>query len=520
MNALAAGLAVLMAAAPALAAPKDTDEAALRRAADQVLSMSDQAFAELDAQAPEDAEWKSMDRASLAATAYRSLAARRYQQALDAGLPPELDKEARAALDKIKSSPADESAGKLVKTGWWTDINAWANQQSQPRYRATAVAAVRGGREVSAQNDPEIAKLLSSADASEKGLGDEGMTPVKRAQTLMDTARDYAGVADRVAASASRPAAVSTQTAAAAPAAPAAPALTAAEIYRRDAPSVVVILAARDSGRGELGTGSVIGGGRVLTNAHVVVDDQTGRPYPRIRVYLKPARLTGSPSRDLKDPIQATVARYDRALDLAVLSLSREPAVAPLELGDDSGVQPGESVVAIGHPEQGGLWTLTKGVVSTVKADLGGVPGKDVFQTDASINRGNSGGPLIAPDGSIIGVNTSMARKAADGLAITSVNFSIKSDVVRRWLGQSGPSIASAPAAEPAAPDAGTAASEPQAAPAVPDLPAPKTQPVMVTPAKPYDIDDVLEAEMKQMDEMGEEMHEEIQRRATELQQP
>src|SRR5439155_16151077 len=100
-----------------------------------------------------------------------------------------------------------------------------------------------------------------------------------------------------------------------------------------------------------------------------------------------------------------------------------------LALGDDSGVEPGDPVVAIGHPEQGGLWTLTQGVVSTVIADLGGVAGKNAFQTDASINRGNSGGPLIDRSGNIIGVNTSMARKAADGLTITSVNFSVRASV-------------------------------------------------------------------------------------------
>jgi serine protease Do len=292
--------------------------------------------------------------------------------------------------------------------------------------------------------------------------------------------------------------------------------LSAKEIYQKDAPSVVLILAGRPTGQGELGTGSVIdAAGRVLTNAHVVVDDKTGQPYPSIKVYLKPAKITGDPKEDLANPIAATVARYDRALDLAVLELARNPRVPALTLGDDAGVETGDSVVAIGHPEQGGLWTLTQGVVSTVLKDLGGVPGKDAFQTDASINRGNSGGPLIDRAGVIIGINTSMARKAADGLTITSVNFSIKSSVARRWLnGESRPSdvaVVSAPADTLAAP-----AADDHAAPApVASLPpAPKTKPVMVTPAKPYREEDLIEQQMKEMDDMGEEMHEEIQRRA------
>jgi serine protease Do len=292
--------------------------------------------------------------------------------------------------------------------------------------------------------------------------------------------------------------------------------LSAKEIYQYDAPSVVLILAGRPTGQGELGTGSVIdSSGRVLTNAHVIVDDRTGQPFPSIKVYMKPAKITGDPKADLANPIAATVARYDRALDLAVLELSRNPGVPALKLGDDAGVETGDSVVAIGHPEQGGLWTLTQGVVSTVLADLGGVKGKDAFQTDASINRGNSGGPLIDRGGVIIGINTSMARKATDGLTITSVNFAIKSSVARRWLnGESRPAtVAVASDAAPAVAVADDHAA-PAPAPVASLPPAPKTKPVIVTPAKPYREEDVIEQQMKEMDDMGEEMHQEIQRRA------
>ena len=314
------------------------------------------------------------------------------------------------------------------------------------------------------------------------------------------------------AASAATPAVVSTASAPVEATAPS-KSLSAKEIYQKDAPSVVLILAGRPTGRGELGTGSVIdASGRVLTNAHVIVDDKTGQPYPSIKVYMKPAKITGDPKADLADPIAAKVARYDRALDLAVLELERNPHVPALALGDDANVETGDPVVAIGHPEQGGLWTLTQGVVSTVLADLGGVPGKAAFQTDASINRGNSGGPLIDRTGTIIGVNTSMARKAADGLTITSVNFSIKSSVARQWL--NGESRASAPSAAPATPPVDDHAA-PAPAPVASLPPPPTTKPVMVTPAKPYRAEDLLQKQMKEMDDLGDEMHEEIQRRAT-----
>jgi serine protease Do len=51
-------------------------------------------------------------------------------------------------------------------------------------------------------------------------------------------------------------------------------------------------------------------------------------------------------------------------------------------------------VVAIGHPEQGGLWTLTTGVISAEIDNFNGVKGKQVFHTETGLNRGNSGGPL------------------------------------------------------------------------------------------------------------------------------
>jgi serine protease Do len=290
--------------------------------------------------------------------------------------------------------------------------------------------------------------------------------------------------------------------------------MSAKEIYQRASPSVVLILAAeREGAGGELGTGSVIDGGRILTNAHVVINDKTGRPYSAVRIYMKPEHVTGDTKRDLHGPISAKVARFDRALDLAILEPETKLRAGSLALGDDSTVEPGDPVVAIGHPEQGGLWTLTQGVVSTVIADLGGVPGKDAFQTDASINRGNSGGPLIDRSGAIIGVNTSMARKAADGLTITSVNFSVKASVARRWIGGDLATV-SAPAAD-------AAPVPPLIAPRIPDAPkaaaqlppAPKTKAVVLTPQAPYRIDDVIESEMKEMDDLEGEMKREIEAR-------
>ena len=509
-------------------------EVRLRTFGDRIRSMSDQDYRDFAAK-PQAAgqRWAKLDRLALLNTTYLKLASLRYNAALDGGVSPELKPKAEAALggltkagrsigDDAKAAAPD--ADLIQQTGWLDGLSAYLNQQPvQESDVEAAVTSVRGGRKLTNGDDKQVALLLASVDSADKAL-DDAATPAQRAQEQFEAGEQY----EKVAAIVSKPTPDAAPAAAAPPAAVlAAPTLSAKEIYQKDAPSVVLILAGRPSGQGELGTGSVIdASGRVVTNAHVIVDDKTGQPFPSIRVYMKPAKITGDPKEDLANPISAKVARYDRALDLAVLELDRNPRVPALNLGDDAGVETGDPVVAIGHPEQGGLWTLTQGVVSTVLADLGGVQGKDAFQTDASINRGNSGGPLIDRSGTIIGINTSMARKAADGLTITSVNFSIKSSIARRWLyGDSRPAAAAAAPASPAVAVADAAVPEAPAAPPVDNHaepapapvaslpPAPKTKPVMVTPAKPYRAEDLIEKQMKEMDDMGDEMHDEIQRR-------
>jgi serine protease Do len=304
------------------------------------------------------------------------------------------------------------------------------------------------------------------------------------------------------------------------------------QIYQRAGPGVVLLLCVSPDGTGEMGTGSIIDDkGHVLSNAHVVIRESTRKPYEVIHVYLKPARLTGDSKVDLADPIKARVLRWDRGLDLALLRLEEVPSnYKIIPFGDASQVASGDPVVAIGHPEQGGLWTLTQGIVSTFIANLGGVQGKNVFQTDASINRGNSGGPLLDSRGTMIGVNTSMARKAKDGLTITSVNFAIQSDVVKDWLAKNEPSVRySVPAAaeaqpEPqaAAPAAPAVTEVPKTAPVSIEPPAAKTVPVNVeppaakpqilTPVKPFKAQDLIAREIAEMEDLGDEMQKEIDR--------
>ncbi|OGR49959.1 MAG: hypothetical protein A2X40_06090 [Elusimicrobia bacterium GWC2_65_9] len=290
-------------------------------------------------------------------------------------------------------------------------------------------------------------------------------------------------------------------------------------MYQKTSKSVVLLLCASNEGSGELGTGSVVDASRrrILTNAHVVIRDSTRQPWPTIRVYFKPAKLTGDPKHDLADPIEGKVVAWNPGLDLALVEVPSLPGGTPaLALDDPRNVSVGDRVAAIGHPEQGGLWTLTTGVVSTLVADMGGVKGKDVFQTDASINRGNSGGPLLDAAGRIVGVNTLMSRKAADGLAITSVNFSVRSDVARRWMQAQGLKLAYGGSA-PAAPTAAARAAVKPAAVAAsrPAEIASPAQPVQISETQPYqyDPDALIEAEISKMEDLESEMQGEIRRR-------
>jgi serine protease Do len=291
------------------------------------------------------------------------------------------------------------------------------------------------------------------------------------------------------------------------------------QLYERTAPAVVMVMGLPAAGKqGNAGTGSIVGReGMVLTNAHVVIDEHTGKPYPNLMVYFKPERVTGNPRTDLARGRKASVVAASGPLDLALLKVEGGIGSLPtLELTDSNDVKIGDHVAAIGHPEQGGLWTLTTGVVSAEFVDFNDTKGKDVFQTETGLNRGNSGGPLLNHQGHIVGINTAIARVAPDGMPITSISFSVKSNVARTWLREQG--IGSDTTARPSEPPkTASQAIQPQPSPAQtapqptqPSSPSAKaTAPQIHTPARPYNLDQVLSDRAKAeayMDDMMREM--------------
>ena len=291
----------------------------------------------------------------------------------------------------------------------------------------------------------------------------------------------------------------------------------------------VVLITGFEPGQQEMskGTGSIISSdGFVLTNAHVIIDQSTGRPFNNLRIFLKPDRVSGDLRKDTSLKYRAELVRFSENLDLALLRIKSSSIgnlSATLEFSDSDLVSIGDPVIAIGHPEQGGLWTLTTGTISSHINNYGNMPGKNVFQTEASLNRGNSGGPLINSHGHIVGVNSMISRKAKDGLAITGINFSIKSRVAVNWLNSIGlkfelaslklnqhsPSSAANNAGIVPVPKEKTV---PAPKPEIKKTPSPKPEklvpkePKILTKIRPYKDKDLLRQVEDEMKDMMEEM--------------
>jgi len=277
----------------------------------------------------------------------------------------------------------------------------------------------------------------------------------------------------------------------------AAMALSPKDVYKKAGPAVVLFLGSDDGKSGSAGTGSIISSdGKVVTNAHVVLNE-TNQPFKILYVFLKPPKVTGDNAKDLANRYKAKVLSFSipDELDLALIQIENPPPNLPtIAFGDPDKVEVGDQAIAIGHPEQGGLWTLTTGSVSTVILNFNRIQGKDVFQTEASVNRGNSGGPLLDDEANLIGINTMIARQGAGGVAITGVNFSLKSSVAVTWLAGHGMGLAYAPkgtdatqvvvavAATQKAGDAATVAASAPAAAAAAPAPTPEAKPVTETP--------------------------------------
>jgi S1-C subfamily serine protease len=216
--------------------------------------------------------------------------------------------------------------------------------------------------------------------------------------------------------------------------------LTPAQIYEKESSGVVEVVSTLQttqqglfgpvSGQSQaLGSGFVVSKqGYILTNAHVVSDN--GQAASKVSVVFKGK---GSQTTNLV----ATIVGIDETSDVAVLKVdpAKAPALNPLELGNSSTAQVGEPVVAIGNP-LGYDFSLTSGIVSATDRNLQSPNGSTIsngIQTDAAINEGNSGGPLIDSSGEVIGINEQIASQSGGNQGL---GFAVPIDTAVAVMGQ------------------------------------------------------------------------------------
>ena len=210
-------------------------------------------------------------------------------------------------------------------------------------------------------------------------------------------------------------------------------------VVAESAPAVVKVTVGDATDGGRLGSGFLVDRrGRVLTNAHVI-DDATK------------ATVTFDDGTESTSRVLGT----DQSTDLAVLLVAElPPEVTPLPLGRSASLVVGDPVVAIGNPF-GLERTATTGIVSALKRIISAPNGFDiqnVIQTDAAINQGNSGGPLLDRRGRVLGINSQIATESGGS---NGIGFAVPIDTIRpvadsiiargvaehAWLGVTGRSL-------------------------------------------------------------------------------
>jgi S1-C subfamily serine protease len=195
-------------------------------------------------------------------------------------------------------------------------------------------------------------------------------------------------------------------------------------VYRKALPSVVNITSTavaydffnRPVPQQGQGSGFILDKqGHILTNNHVIDNAQ------RVEVTLAD-----------KHKYKATVVGVDKGHDLALL-LINAPNLTPATLAESNGLMVGQRVYAIGNPF-GLSGTMTRGIISAMRSIgvQGGAPIEDAIQTDAAVNPGNSGGPLLNSRGEVIGITTLIASAGADQSA--GIGFAIPINTAKAVL--------------------------------------------------------------------------------------
>ena len=192
------------------------------------------------------------------------------------------------------------------------------------------------------------------------------------------------------------------------------------EIYEKNIPSVVSVSCTLSAGSAS-GTGVILSSqGYIVTNAHVI----DGAKY--IRVLLTDGR-----------ELDASLVGTDAVSDLAVLRIQAD-GLTSAQFGDSDTLRVGDSVAAIGDPLGVDLrGTMTDGIVSAINRDVS-INGRtmNLIQTNAALNSGNSGGPLINCFGQVVGINTMKISAFTDQAGVEGLGFAIPSTTVKEVVEQ------------------------------------------------------------------------------------
>ncbi|MCL5952073.1 MAG: trypsin-like peptidase domain-containing protein [Chloroflexi bacterium] len=198
------------------------------------------------------------------------------------------------------------------------------------------------------------------------------------------------------------------------------------DAVRKAKPAVVTVVNQMQAQRGffgqtlsqtSSGSGVIVDpAGYIVTNNHVVDGAQS----------LQVIYSDGSKA-------SAVIVGTDAVDDIAVIKVSGKlPAVA--QFGDSNALEPGQVAIAIGSPLGNFQGTVTVGVVSALNRTVGDQTG--LIQTDAAINNGNSGGPLLNSLGQVIGINTLVVRSTNSGNVAEGLGFAIPSNLVHEIANQ------------------------------------------------------------------------------------
>ena len=190
------------------------------------------------------------------------------------------------------------------------------------------------------------------------------------------------------------------------------------DAVRKVSPAVVTIINQQEPRSGpaglvllsvEYGSGLIFDSkGYILTNNHVVA-----RAEKLIVIFHDGTKTEG------------TVVGADSIADLAVIKVNGQVPLA-VQLGDSSHLEVGQMLIVIGSPYEGFRGSVSVGVVSGLDRQVGGLNG--LIQTDAPINVGNSGGPLVTTGGEVIGINTLVLRSNGEGRILEGLGFAITSN--------------------------------------------------------------------------------------------